>query len=159
MSQSNYNEFIEAEKKYAESLRKLSVRMEYILRYIFGDNLKWWDWQSGDTNYRSGIGGPCISSDTIQYYAEFSNYSRKCIVLKDGTEWMLDEIPLEWLWEDFEEEYTKGLELFQQREEERKIKEKEHKKEKEYKKRTLAEQAKSKLTQEEIKALLSCKEN
>lgn len=139
-------------KKYNASLGVLSDRMNYIIRYIFGDTLHWWDWRDdGDS------GGPKIHDDYIEYYGNFrGGDSKASIIDKEGSELDLkDGIPLRWLWEDFEEEYARGLALYKKTKEEQEALKIQKTIENKAKKNALAQQAKCKLTKEELKALLS----
>lgn len=94
-------------------------RINYIVRKIyeiFDDGLYWWDFP-GDGIH--GEGGSLINSlnpDEIIFQAESSNYSKnKIIILQNGEERILDDgFPRRWLFENFEEEVTKGKEKFEE---------------------------------------------
>lgn len=137
---------------------KLSDRMNYIVKTIFrtcGGKLEWWDWKNDDPNYRSEIVQPDINEfyGFIKYYS-VGSLKNDMIIAKDGQEMIIrDEVPIRWLWEDFEEELTNGLAEKKRREELRKEHGEQKALEKKEKNKELRKQAMSKLSPEEMSAL------
>lgn len=133
-------------------------RIDYILKSIFdfeGGSLNYWyfdgasEGEVGDFSYAMGDNEIYNIITEGNPFGKGYNY-----ILKDGKVWKYEgSIPSRWLFEDFEEELVKGKESFDRREEEQKKKKKEASESKKIKNQMLAEQAKAKLSKEELLAL------
>jgi hypothetical protein len=142
---------IDAHAKYAAHLRLLSDRMNYIVHYVFekvGGKVDWWDWGNEDNE---GDFIYAFSPKQLEITGSWNKGEKTKFVSKSGEVLTLDGyFPTRWLYEDFEEEYTRGLQLYVEKMKEKKNK---TKNEKEQEKQALLTSARSKLTPEEIKAL------
>jgi len=125
-------------------------RITYIAEFVcnaFEQKLDCWYFSDAE-NFSEAVKGDRI---TLSMYAKNrTDYICNVILLKDGTEWQLDEIPLRWLTEDFEDEvvegrlkYIKYLETKKQETKERLLKEKADKEK-------VLQEIKNKLTPEEF---------
>lgn len=138
-----------AARKANELKGKICSRIDYIWSRIFktfGESFEWWcfaDAAEGEVG--------CLRIDDIAIRDfEFD----RClpdfeILLKDGTEWGLWQIPTRWLFEDFEQELVEGklaLEL-------KRLKCQQQIKRTAAQKEQIKKQALEKLSQEERKAL------
>jgi len=154
---------IKAHEQYAAISSKISDRMNYIIRHCVeavGGKVNWWDWQNG------GDGGDRAPGDFMSSYSrsdpdaltitgEWTHGDKMTFINKNGDEWELEygELPVRWLYEDFEEEYANGLKLYREKQDQEKIKTKANKIKQEREKKALITAAASKLTKEERKAL------
>lgn len=92
----------------------------------------------------------------MEIYPKSNDRSAFVIIDRFGSEYQWqNEIPTRWLFEDFEQEIFDGKTAFEEAEKHRKEKSKLAKSMSKKKQRELAEQAKAKLTKEELKALKS----
>lgn len=118
ISEDVVNEILKIHKAYAEVERKISDRMNYIVHEcvrISGGNIEWWSWQNGDYEDSHADGDFIHSYDkeTIQINGELNHAYKSIFLTKDGSEWSLvDGYPTRWLFEDFEEEFTQGLQAY-----------------------------------------------
>lgn len=92
--------------------------------------------------------------DSITLRAEW-NLKREIIFIdKNGGEWGLAEgVPTRWLYEDFEKEFTDGLQLYTDKQKQKAQQAKLTKLQREEQKKELVKSAASKLTKEERKVL------
>lgn len=135
-------------------------RIDYILNTwfsIFGAKLEYWYFE-GAAEGEVGDLHRFMSSDSIwNFHTEVKNYPDNDMIFidRDGDEYVWQsEIPTRWLYDDnFEEEIKKGKEEFEKREVERLAKKKQKSAEKKAKDDLLAQQAKQKLSKEELAAL------
>jgi hypothetical protein len=148
---------------YKEALNNISAlhvqideRVEYIINKIcntFNVQLDWWSYSHSDDNggefcdaYSEDQITPCINLE--------SDYNPCVILLNNGSEWgLMDGIPIDWLFEDFEEELVNGKAAYIKQQEDKKNKAKAKKLDKRAKEKELLEQIKSKLSPEELKVL------
>lgn len=154
---------VEAHKVYNTITEKISERMNYIIHHCVeavGGKVSWWDWPNdGDSDDRAP--GDFIRSyshitpDFLTITWEGSKGDKMVFIGRDGGEYELGwgEIPTRWLYEDFEEEYAKGLKLYQEKQQQKAEKDKERKKQKDQEKKALVASASSKLSPEERKAI------
>lgn len=134
-------------------------RITYILEVwfaAFGAKLENWYF---DNAGEGEVGNLCdnVNPDSIvNIYSECKPFPRKEMVILDkwGDEWGWEsEIPLRWLFEDFEDEVNNGKKLFDEKELARKSKKKELSLAKKMKDEELIEKAKMKLSPEELAAI------
>lgn len=150
---------IEASKIYGNAVERIALRVQYIIQFCVkavGGKFEWWDWQNSDPGSRAdGDFMESYSEDSITIVGEWTHREEMVIITKDGGEWGLDygEIPIRWLYEDFEEEYTNGLKLYKEKKKQDAAKKKEKRQEKERERMALVAAAATKLTKEEKKAL------
>ena len=137
---------------------QIIYRIDYILNFIFdleSSKLNYWYF---DGAQEGEIGNLNLSCDNKTIYSTIDsivtdsvekkkNYS---YILKDGKRWEYEgTLPSRWLFEDFEEELIEGKEKYELLEIERKQKTKQISE----KNNMLVEQAKAKLSKEELAAL------
>jgi len=122
LSESDITAAIDAHKLYAAASQKITDRMNYIVRRcieIAGGKLSWWDWQC-DGEYEDRTSGDFMESydkDQLTIRAEWDIKREIIFIDKNGSEWGLeDSFPTRWLYEDFEEEFTNGLEAYKEKE-------------------------------------------
>lgn len=135
-------------------------RMQYILdeiKRVCCKNTKWieyWDWPGENFTNISAEDEWCHLDHSITE-ASASRSDRFMVILADGEEhdFMYLEIPMKWLFEDFEDELSTGRELYLQKKEKKASQKQKKRAEKQEKTRLLVEAAKRKLTPEERKAL------
>lgn len=135
-------------------------RVDYIIHKIFAvfnNELDWWDFPGDGDRCEGGRLSDAIrhDDDIFCFTAETREYLKeKVILLKDGSEWGFDnEFPTRWLFEDFEEELIEGKKKFEEVKIERAKQALLKKKTKKEKDKILVEQAKAKLSKEELAAL------
>jgi hypothetical protein len=160
------NQTILSHREQAKSVLKsldtvLENRITYIVQQIckaYKTELHTWQFFNYDYEDSSvGDFGRACYVDYINVHITVVNgnnnlgsLSNDKIILKDGTTWGLDHIPLRWLFEDFEEELTQGCKTYLEQLE----KEKELKNIQSKNKKDLIKSIKSKLTPEELKAVM-----
>lgn len=153
---------ISAYKSYSKLSESISNRMNYIIRFCVEKvkgKLSWWDWQNGGEGGDRAPGEVVHSytqgGNSLQITGEWTHGSRMIFLDKDGGEWDLSsgDIPERWLHEDFEEEYTKGLQLYQEQQAQTADKRKAAVAQRKQAKAALVASASAKLSPEEKKAL------
>lgn len=132
-------------------------RIDYILHVwfaAFNTKLEYWYFEGAN---EGEVGSINIDSDTIWgFHIKVNNYpDDMSIIDKNGMEYSWQsEIPVRWLYDDsFEEEIIKGKKEYEQKSQERAAKRKQKADLKKIKNEKLIEQAKSKLSKEELAAL------
>lgn len=120
--------------QYDLIILKITKRVEYIIRHI-STTFYWWAFGNADY-YAEGDPGFFDVKDYKEYITVIGEFELKppyntC-----------PEIPTRWLWEDFEQEFQREFDNYNKEEEERKIK-----------LNTLEQSIRSKLTEEELKAI------
>jgi len=163
-------EFLEKRKAAAIHLGVyngvLEDRITYIVHEICrGFDLKYLTWYF--PNAAEGEVGNFDGAehhDSFQIHMEYTEDGRKrsygndlVILLKDGSEWELYEIPKHWLIEDFEEELEQGKVAYLTKLENKKKKAKEKLSKKKEEEKALLEQIKKKLTPSELRLLKKVK--
>lgn len=134
----------------------INNRVSYIIsqiELIFNFDLDYWDYPT-HTDDADGDIGLGLGDENIIRYSLIGRHPNLVIILKDGTEWGLeDECPRRWLFEDFEEELANGKILYEQKLILKKQKESEKRKSKKEEDKVLAAAAKAKLSAKELAAL------
>jgi len=138
----------------------ISARIDYILNFIykaFGTELSNWYFQGASEN-QDGCFEPHMFLDEFYVYMEPSLPDDGVFLDKDGGEWGLEEgIPSRWLFEDFEEELTSGIEKFKTHNADKAVIAAKRALAKAEEEKKLIESIKNKLTPSELKALLKKK--
>ncbi len=148
----------QATKKASALEEEIINRIDYILHFwfaAFGAKLEYWYFDGAD---EGEIGPIKMNIDTIwNFYVEAKNFPDDDMrfIDKDGDEYSWQsEIPTRWLYDDsFEEEITKGKAEYERRETERLAKKKQKAADKKLQDSKLVEDAKKKLSKEELAAL------
>jgi hypothetical protein len=143
LTESSINAAVDAHKVYSDIVDKISSRMDYIIHFCVEavkGKVEWWEWGSG-RGYEDYDFIHSYSPESLTINGEWKD-SKMVFLDKNGNERDLEcgGIPTRWLYEDFEEEYTKGLQLCSE-------------KHKVSKTQALIASALAKLTSEEVKAL------
>lgn len=145
-------------KKAGQLEAKIEARITYILKTyfkIFGNKLDTWYFcgaEEGEVgDLKSHIWGDQIWSFEVDSSGKDWEMA---FIDKDGNEcYWENSIPTRWLFEDFETEIKEGKELFQKRQFEKELKRKASIEKRKMQKQQLIDSAKSKLSQDELKAL------
>ena len=134
-------------------------RLDYIVHrcfYEFEGILAEW-YFNGAVKGEVGDLGQNLGRTTISgiiFEAETDPSQEMIILLKDGSEFELDaELPISWLYEDFETELIEGKKAYEEKIARKKAATKTNKTKRDAKKAAAIESAKTKLTEEEKKAL------
>lgn len=133
-----------SKKEYDQILVKINERFQYIMKTIC-TKLSWWD-------YDNGWEETSVYFQPNKYHADEDSY-----INFDGEYTMpssynsCPDIPIKWLWTDFEEEFKKEVEDEKVRRVQEKEKLKEKRADAKIKKHTIKEIILSKLTKEELK--------
>jgi len=150
---------IDANVAYNNAVSKITSRMDHIVQRcieIAGGKLDWWDWL-GDGDWDDQASGDFIHSyqkDCLSIRAEWDTKKEIIFIDKDGNECGIEEgFPTRWLYEDFEEEFSKGLKNYKEKEKQRAANTKENKKKNKEKKKALVDTIAAKFTKEERKLL------
>lgn len=82
---------------------------------VFNIKNGWWSWEYYDNDSRCPeFEKSYINNDSVSF--GIFDCHDPVILLKDGTEWGLNEgCPLRWLWEDYSEELSKGKILYKEK--------------------------------------------
>lgn len=145
---------------WASTENKIANRVSYIIRTIakiFGGKIEWWDWKNGGGEVNGHFEFSMLNGKEFQLDGSKKGGEMDWVsTLKEG-EWEFTWLafPTRFIWEDFEDEVRNGIEKFKESERINAEKEKLRKQEKLSKKQQLLESAKSKLTKEELKALMA----
>jgi hypothetical protein len=135
----------------------ISARIDYILNFIynaFGSKLSNWYFQGASEN-QDGFFEPHMFSEEFYVYKEPSLPNDGCFICKDDVEWGLEEgIPSRWLFEDFEDELTSGIERLKKHNADKKVQAAKKALAKAEEEKKLVDSIKNKLTPAELKALL-----
>ncbi len=135
----------------------ISARVDYILNFIykaFGVELSNWYYQ-GASEGQDGFFEPHMFLDEFYVYKEPGLPDDGVFLDKDGGEWGLEEgIPSRWLFEDFEEELTSGIEKLKAHKADKKVQAAKKALAKAEEEKKLVDSIKNKLTPAELKALL-----
>jgi hypothetical protein len=140
---------------------RISKRIHYILEKVhetFGSKLEYWYMHGAEEGEGGDLlkGFPSYTGDHsfdnicfVPYHGEW------VIILEDGSEFGFGEgeIPIHWLYQDFEKELTEGKQRYEQRQVEQKRRKKERREAKKREKERLKASAVSKLSPEERAAL------
>jgi hypothetical protein len=130
--------------KYDAIISRINERFQYIMEMVC-TKLKWYDYSNGHDG-RDGYFNPNdyeLSDNGNDTYISFEGiYSMPQPYSGD--------IPIRWLWEDFECEFRKGIDQFKIKEEEAKAKAKQKRIELEEKKAKMRASIELKLTKEEL---------
>jgi len=152
--------FLDNRKKAVDAARLFDSILEDRITYIVicicdAFKLKFFGWEyPEDHEGEVNTFDESVDSDSvrIQMYYNY-DLTKAPIIVRGGEEWILDQIPLDWLTTDFEEELIQGRDLYIKKMEDKKIKDKIDLKDKKNKDKQLLKQIKAKLSPEEIKVL------
>ena len=132
----------------------LEDRITYIVKSIckaFDREFYGWDYPE-DHEEEINTFDDSVDSDSVRIvFYHNTKILQDFVIVRDGEDWVLEKIPLDWLTTDFEEELIQGRDLYLKKMEEKKTQDKINLQDK--KDKQLLEQIKSKLTPAEIKAL------
>lgn len=135
---------------------KITDRLHYIMLNIFNTFSKkdayWYFYGAGEGEV--GDLWRFYHEDSISVVVDNCPGESMVILLKDGSEWGLDDgIPTRWLYEDFEEELKQGKKKYEEKEAQRKLDAANKRKQSKEEAAKLAKIAKSKLSKKELAAL------
>lgn len=146
--------------KYQNIVCAVEARVEYILHFVLnevGGKLDWWAWNCSCEDNPMGNFEDSFHENAWTFHIDFvcKKEPKMKFVDRLGKEVNLEwgDFPIEWLYEDFEEEFKEGLVKYAKLKEEKAKKAKENKISKAEEKRQLKASAAAKLTPEERKVL------
>lgn len=157
-----FSEWLNA-KKLSDSLEdQITSRIDYILRFLyktFGGELDYWYFPNAEEGQVGDLYKYTDANSVNQFVFEEVKAPEEIEILdKNGKYYSLfdgNEIPIRWLFEDFEQEVIGGAAAYKEQEKKKLELKKEKFKLKKEEQKALAESAKNKLTKEELKALKS----
>ena len=158
-------DIIQKRKEMAKELAlldgKIVNRIGYIIKTIYSTfhrKLKYWYVEGAGENEIGDI-NKIICGDSIETWRlHIEPYHQENLIIFDRgniLQYLPDNIPIRWMYEDFENELISGKEKYEVREQEEKLKDKTKKELQKQKKAELIAIAKAKLSPEELKALRS----
>lgn len=133
-----------SKKQYDIIISKINDRFYYIMKTICIE-LNWWDFDNG-WEEGSGFFEPCDYYKNSNTYITFRGNYRLPQPYSS-----CPNIPIRWLWEDFEESFKKEVEEYKIKKEQDKIKAKEKRELAKINKENMRGIISSKLTKEELK--------
>ncbi len=152
LPQSTITDALNAYKLYGSLVDQINKRMSYILEFCMNQvngKLDWWDW-TDEKEFPNAY-----SPETLNITGVWTPRKKMTFIDKNGNECNIEygDIPTRWIYEDFEEEFTNGIKLYQDKRKEQIAKDTEKQQKKKQEKDALIAAAKAKLTPEELKAL------
>lgn len=143
---------------YCNAVEEIRKRVDYIITHcanVFNATLDWWDWQNEGFEDAPGDFIHSYDPNTLNINVHWEHKEDMNFVNKDGEVDSLSwgEFPTRWLYEDFEEELTNGIKLWQDKLKAKKNKAAEKRKKDKEDKAKLIASAKAKLTPNELKAI------